>query len=192
MSQVMCGKIRHFYEFSDFRLDVENPSLWLNDSLVSVPPKALELLTLLVRHHDAVVSREELLETVWRDTFVEEGNINYTVSLLRKTLGEKAKGELQFIQTVPKRGYRFIADVREVVEGAADEKAPTPNLIADSSDAIPDSEPKPQIRWHLLGMILLGLFLMTSFAFWSKVDERGGFRASPSRRGTSEAWRFCL
>ena len=174
MSQVMCGKIRHFYEFSDFRLDVENPSLWLNDSLVSVPPKALELLTLLVRHHDAVVSREELLETVWRDTFVEEGNINYTVSLLRKTLGEKAKGELQFIQTVPKRGYRFIADVREVVEGAADEKAPTPNLIADSSDAIPDSEPKPQIRWHLLGMILLGLFLMTSFAFWSKVDERGG------------------
>ena len=174
MSQAMSGKIRHFYEFSDFRLDAENPSLWLNDRLVSVPPKALEMLTLLVSHRDAVVSREELLETVWRDTFVEEGNINYTVSLLRKTLGEKVKGELQFIQTVPKRGYRFIADVREVVESEADEKATTPNLIADSSDAIPAGEPKPQIRWHLLGIFLLGLSLTTSFAFWWKVDERGG------------------
>ncbi len=178
MSQVMCGKIRHFYEFSDFRLDAENPSLWLNDRLVSMPPKALELLTLLVRHHDTVVSREELLETVWRDTFVEEGNINYTVSLLRKALGEKAKGELQFIQTVPKRGYRFVADVREVIESEAD-KITAPNPIAGlpitkPPDVALTNEPTSQVRWHLLGIVFLGLFLLTSLAFWWKDAARRG------------------
>lgn len=179
MSQAMCGKIRHFYEFSNFRLDAENPTLWLDDRLVSVPPKALEMLTLLVRRHRAVVSREELLEAVWRDTFVEEGNINYTVSLLRKTLGERAKGELQFIQTVPKRGYRFVADVREVTESEADEIAAPPSLaglpVAETTDAAPVNQRTSRIRWHLLGIVVLGLFFLTCLGFWWRTDNRGGF-----------------
>ena len=67
----MSSKTGHFYEFSNFRLDAENPTRWLNESLVPLPPKALEMLALLVRRHNAVVSREELLETVWRDTIDE-------------------------------------------------------------------------------------------------------------------------
>src|SRR5215207_1755948 len=90
------------YKFGDFRLETRSPALWLGAGLVPLPPKALEVLTLLVSRHPAVVSREELLEEVWRDTFVEEGNINYTVSLLRKTLGEHDRGQAQFIQTIPK------------------------------------------------------------------------------------------
>lgn len=108
----MSGKNGQFYEFSNFRLDAEHPSLWLNDKLVSLPPKALELLILLVERGGEIVSREELLETIWRDTFVEESNINYTISLLRKTLDERHKAA--FIQTVPKRGYRFVAPIRSI------------------------------------------------------------------------------
>src|ERR1044072_3974954 len=123
----MSNKNGHHYEFGDFRLDPELPSLWRDEQLVPLPPKALEMLVLLVRQRDSIVSREELLETVWRDTFVEEGNINYTVSLLRKTLDKDDKG--RFIQTVPKRGYRFVADV---VEAAANGHA---------ENAIPNVEP---------------------------------------------------
>ena len=80
----MSDKIKHFYEFEDFRLDANNPSLWRGDGLISMSPKALETLILLVKKKGEIVSREELIETVWKDTFVEEGNINYTISLLRK------------------------------------------------------------------------------------------------------------
>ena len=119
----MSNKNGHRYEFGDFRLDSEPPSLWRDESLVALPPKALEMLLLLVRRRDIIVSREELLDTVWRDTFVEEGNINYTVSLLRKTLDKDDKG--RFIQTVPKRGYRFVADVLEVsANGHAENAVP--------------------------------------------------------------------
>src|SRR5687767_910535 len=102
----MSSNIKHFYEFDEFRLDAENPSLWRGGELVTIFPKSLEVLILLVRNHGEIVSREKLLDTVWNDTFVEESNITYTVSQLRKTLGQNENGG--FIQTVPKRGYRFI------------------------------------------------------------------------------------
>lgn len=104
----------HFYEFGAFRLDAENHGLWLDGKLVPIAPKTLDVLILLIRHQGNIVSREELLETIWRDTFVEEANINYTVSQLRKTLIENSPGGGPFVQTIPKRGYRFVADVREV------------------------------------------------------------------------------
>jgi DNA-binding winged helix-turn-helix (wHTH) protein len=89
----MSHKIKHFYEFGEFRLDAETPSLWREGELVHIFPKALEVLVLLVSKHGDIVSREELLKTVWRDAFVEESNITYTVSRLRKTLDENGKAE---------------------------------------------------------------------------------------------------
>jgi len=139
----MSIKNGHRYQFGDFRLDSEPPSLWRNESLVPLPPKALEMLLLLVRRRDIIVSREELLDTVSRDTFVEEGNINYTVSLLRKVLDKDDKG--RFIQTVPKRGYRFVADVLEVSSNGHGE-----NVVRNIEAAIPTEQPKPKIRWHFI------------------------------------------
>lgn len=107
----MSPNTERIYEFEGFRLDANNPSLWREGELVSISPKALEILILLVQKKGEIVSREDLLETVWKDSFVEEGNINYTVSLLRKTLGNK-----DLIQTVPRRGYRFQADVKQISE----------------------------------------------------------------------------
>lgn len=161
----MSNKNGHRYEFGDFRLDSEPPSLWRDESLVPLPPKALELLLLLVRQREIIVSREELLATVWRDTFVEEGNINYTVSLLRKTLDKDDKG--RFIQTVPKRGYRFVADVREVSANGHAE-----NAVRNVEEvAIPTEQLKPKIRWHLIGLVLLGVLFVTGFVTWRSLDN---------------------
>jgi DNA-binding winged helix-turn-helix (wHTH) protein/TolB-like protein/Flp pilus assembly protein TadD len=165
----MSNKNGHRYEFGDFRLDPERPSLWRDDTLVPLPPKALEMLLLLVRRRDSIVSREELLNAVWRDTFVEEGNINYTVSLLRKTLDKDDKG--RFIQTVPKRGYRFVADVLEVSANGHRENA-VPNVEdAIPADAISTEQAKPKIRWHLLGIVLLGVLFVSGFVIWQRLEE---------------------
>lgn len=158
----MSGRNGQFFEFDRFRLNAANPGLWRGDELIALPPKALELLILLVGRHGEIVSREEVLEAVWRDTFVEEANINYTVSLLRKTLDSNDKA--RFIQTVPKRGYRFVADVREVRENGDAEfynpTEPAPN------------PPKARVRWHFIGIILLGIFFLTSFAMWWRMTDQ--------------------
>lgn len=176
----MSSKNGQFYEFGDFRLDSEPPGLWLDGRLVPLSPKALEMLVLLVRRRDTIVSREELLETVWRDTFVEEGNINYTVSLLRKTLDKEDKG--RFIQTVPKRGYRFVADVCEVARAASEANSLPPPAANESHTAVsaPVAPPKSQIRWHFLGIVLLGVFFLTSFSFWWNTNDRRGLSGTPA------------
>jgi DNA-binding winged helix-turn-helix (wHTH) protein/TolB-like protein len=174
----MSHKIKHFYEFGGFRLDAETPSLWREGELVQIFPKPLEILVLLVGRRGAVVSREELLENIWQDVFVEESNITYNVSLLRKTLDENGKN--RFIQTVPKRGYRFAGDIREVAEN--DAKAEIPAAERDLFAPVEQPEtlrryaereeqqPPPKVPVHrrFIGIILLGLLLATGFiARWS-------------------------
>ena len=179
----MFDKIKHYYEFDEFRLDAGNPGLWHEGKLVSIPPKVLEILILLVEKRGEIVSREDLMETVWKDTFVEEGNINYTVSLLRKTLDEHDKNH--FIQTVPKRGYRFTADVREVgvqSNGFSRENPPRTDF-GFTPQAVTPTAPKAQIRWHFIAIILLGLLLVSSFAAWWKFgDQKGLSSVSVSER----------
>ena len=183
----MFDKIKHFYEFDEFRLDAGNPGLWREGKLVSIPPKVLETLLLLVEKRGEIVSREDLMEMIWKDTFVEEGNITYTVSLLRKTLDEHDKNH--FIQTIPKRGYRFTADVREVSENGKIVPIVQNNDFSRDSAAIITTQgvtptaPKAQIRWHFIGIILLGLLFVLSFASWWKFgDQRGLSSVSVTER----------
>ena len=159
---IMSNNVKHFYEFDEFRLDAENHSLWRGGELVPIFPKALEILVLLVGKKGEVVSREELLETVWCDCFVEEANITYTISQLRKTLGGN-----NHIQTIPKHGYRFTAEVVQS-NGFSREKSPR-----FAGDFTPEGVTLNPIRWHFIGIILLGLFFVTSFALWWNFDERG-------------------
>ncbi len=152
----MSPKIKHFYEFEDFRLDAANPGLWRGDELISISPKALETLLLLVANKGEIVSREDLIETVWKDTFVEEGNINYTISLLRKTFENK-----DIIKTIPRHGYRFTSQVNEVSNNGVF----IPNLNTDH----PAPAPKTSgVLWILGLSVLIGLLFVASFAyFWS-------------------------
>ncbi len=109
----MSRPIKHLYEFGPFRLDPDKPCLWRDGEPVALTPKAVETLLILVRESGRLVEREELMNAIWPNTFVEDGNLNFNVSVLRKALGTDESGE-QYIQTVPRRGYRFRAEVREV------------------------------------------------------------------------------
>jgi Tol biopolymer transport system component/DNA-binding winged helix-turn-helix (wHTH) protein len=105
--------------FGPFRLDVSEQVLLRDGRKVRLTPKVLSVLHVLVEHRGRLVDKETLLQTVWADSFVEEGALNRSVSVLRKALGDTAL-ESQYIETVPKRGYRFIAAVTEVADGTGE------------------------------------------------------------------------
>lgn len=110
---------KRIYEFEPFRVDAEERVLWRDGQPVSVTPKAFEILLALVERSGHLVEKDELMKRVWPDTFVEEANLANNISLLRKLLGE-VSDSTRFIQTVPKRGYRFTADVRELRDDNAE------------------------------------------------------------------------
>jgi len=111
-SGVKGSGVRKVYRFGPFRTDPEGNRLWDGDQPVPLTPKVFQLLTFLIENRDRVVSKKELLETIWPDCVVTEANVTQNVSTLRKALQE---GELEhkFIATFPKKGYRFVADVVE-------------------------------------------------------------------------------
>jgi DNA-binding winged helix-turn-helix (wHTH) protein/TolB-like protein/Tfp pilus assembly protein PilF len=114
----MPNAVRHFYEFGQFRLDADKHRLLRDGEVVQLSPKAIDILLLLVQNPDKPLEREALLQAVWADTFVEDANLTVAVSHLRRALGQNGEpGE--YIETVPRVGYRFVADVREVREAPA-------------------------------------------------------------------------
>jgi DNA-binding winged helix-turn-helix (wHTH) protein/TolB-like protein/Tfp pilus assembly protein PilF len=111
----MNSKNGHLREFGKFRLDAEKRVLWFEEKPVNLALKEIEMLCVLTERGGEVVTKGELLERVWRDSFVEESNLSRHVYVLRKTF--KDLGETDLIQTVPRRGYRFAGEVREIPNG---------------------------------------------------------------------------
>ncbi len=114
------------YEFGPFTVQPAERLLVRGDRAVSLTPKAFDLLIQLVDRPGQLVGKHELMAALWPDTFVEEANLAYTMSALRKALGDGQSGE-QYIQTVPTRGYRFVAPVtrRQSASAASEGVAPT-------------------------------------------------------------------
>jgi Tol biopolymer transport system component/DNA-binding winged helix-turn-helix (wHTH) protein len=111
----MSNKIKRLYEFDDFRVDPEQKCLWRGDDLVSLTPKAFETLVVLLENKGRVVDKDTLLSRIWADTYVEEATLAQNISTLRRTLTIQANGK-PFIETVPRRGYRFVGEVREILD----------------------------------------------------------------------------
>jgi DNA-binding winged helix-turn-helix (wHTH) protein/tetratricopeptide (TPR) repeat protein len=127
---------KHFYEFGPFRLDVGLNRLEREGQVLPLPPKAFDLLVLLARNTDRVLPKSELIETLWPNTFVEEANLTQHVYTLRKALGDQPNGE-PYIDTVPRRGYRLAAIVRQ---GSRDVPARDPTAaVSPVSTAAPAS-----------------------------------------------------
>lgn len=103
-----------FYEFGPFQLDVQKHRLLREGEIIPLTPKAVETLLMLVQHQGKLVERDELMNTVWQDAFVEDSNLTVTISMLRKVLEQTGEGK--YIETVPRLGYRFVASVREVID----------------------------------------------------------------------------
>jgi len=130
------GEATRFYEFGPFRIDVANRFLLRDGNILPLSIKAFDLLLVLVKHRGDVVEKTDLMRQVWSDSFVEEGNLSHHVFMLRKQLGDQ-EHEHAYIETIPRRGYRFAADVREthgdaaqVAEALVTTRAPRRAIIA--------------------------------------------------------------
>ena len=102
---------REVYQFGPYQLDASLNRLCCGHETITIPPKTFDLLLLLVRNHHRVIPKTEVMETLWPNTFVDEGNLTQHVYTLRKALGDRPDGR-PYIETVPRRGYRLAADVR--------------------------------------------------------------------------------
>jgi len=120
----MLEQSRHIYEFGPFRLIPEEQQLLRDDQPVPLTPKSFDLLVVLVENSGHLIEKGELLKRIWPDSFVEEANLSVNMSALRRALGE-GPNEHQYIETVPRRGYRFVASVKkrgnEIIEPSSTE-----------------------------------------------------------------------
>jgi len=141
----MNGAAPQFYDFGPFRMDLTEHVLLREGKPVALTPKAFDTLLMLVRNSGRIVEKDELLKIIWPDTFVEEATLAQNVFTLRKALGG-SEGE-QYIQTIPKRGYRFVAAVTEVSDespgvglgqlGTETENTPDGETLARSLAVLP-------------------------------------------------------
>ena len=195
----MNGNPRFEYEFGPFHLDEKERRL-LRDGAELVlrengrderlPPKAFDLLLALVKRRDHILRREELFETLWPDTFVDDNRLSDNISTLRRFLGDRPKNS-HYIETIPKHGYRFVAEVREVggqleqtriVIGEESEMASVDSLDSGGHDfgtpALPPAAVSRRRQDSLLiaaGCLLLGaLAVVAYFALRSKTPPPGG------------------
>jgi TolB-like protein/Tfp pilus assembly protein PilF len=125
---------KHSYEFGPFRIEQGERLLRRGTEVIPLAPKAIETLLVLAASGGRVVEKNELIQRVWPDTFVEEGGLARNISLLRKVLGE-GPDDHQYIETIPRRGYRFVAPVSESREDRAASRSlavlPLANLSND-------------------------------------------------------------
>jgi len=134
----MLLPVNHFYRFGKFTVDTGQKVLWCADQPVRVTPKVFDTLLILLQTPRRIVEKEELMNRLWPDVFVEETNLTFNIQQLRKALGDSAQQPL-YIETVPRRGYRFIAAVEE---GLAETIWPNSQSSALAEPA-PTSPPPP-------------------------------------------------
>ena len=109
----MSLETKDFYDFGDFRLDLSEKVLLRDGKFIPITPKVFETLCVLVEGAGHTIEKDEMMQRIWQDRFVEESNLTFNIKMLRKALGDDAS-KPTFIETVPRRGYRFIAEVRRV------------------------------------------------------------------------------
>jgi Tol biopolymer transport system component/DNA-binding winged helix-turn-helix (wHTH) protein len=177
-------------EFGPFRLDKSTRKLLRDGQPVPITPKAFDLLQLLVQSGGRVVEKEELIDSLWADSFVEEGNLKVTVSMLRKALEEGAGGT-RYIETVPRKGYRFAANVKEFLDNGQElvVRETTRSSITieqDESLILPGSTSAKlliaRLRIHrrgaamLVGLVILAVLALTSYQLFAALKSRPVFQ----------------
>jgi TolB-like protein/DNA-binding winged helix-turn-helix (wHTH) protein/tetratricopeptide (TPR) repeat protein len=158
------------YEFGPFTLDPAEKSLRRDGQPVSITPKSFDLLVVLAENRGRLMTKEALLEQVWPDSFVEEANLSVKMSELRRTLGE-SPNDNEYIETVPRRGYRFVADVVERSaneNGASDSSqqargAAPPRTVSDPVQNMPYAGP----RWALIAVAAIFVIAVAgAYYYW--------------------------
>ncbi|MFQ5696299.1 MAG: transcriptional regulator, partial [Terriglobia bacterium] len=117
------------YRFGEFRLDPAAARLVRGEQDIELPPKAFQVLAYLVEHRERVVPKQQLVETIWRDTFVTDDALVQAITTIRRALGDSAE-EPRFIRTRPRLGYQFIAPVRSDSQPVSAARPAVPTSIA--------------------------------------------------------------
>jgi TolB-like protein/DNA-binding winged helix-turn-helix (wHTH) protein/Tfp pilus assembly protein PilF len=164
----MVTQNSHVYEFGPFRLIPEERQLLRHDQPVPLTPKSFDLLLALVENSGHLIEKDELMKRVWPDSFVEEANLSVNMSVLRRALGEGPNDD-QYVQTVPRRGYRFVADVKE-------------RWYENGQKAI--ASPRPYVlvhRWPLI--LLLSLLIVAALAAFGsrRLRQRAATAVNPGQ-----------
>ena len=128
----------NFYLFGEFVLDPSRRALSRADSPISLTPKAFDVLIFLVQNPNRLVTKEELLQAVWGDTFVEEGNLTQYISHLRKALGDNSE-DTRLIVTIARKGYQFTGNV--TVAEAPDTAKPAAVQASTTESSLADTQP---------------------------------------------------
>src|ERR1041385_8043151 len=151
VKEAVTGGRRRFYEFGSFRLDPNRHRLFCGDEIVALSPKAIQTLILLVENRGKLLERETLMDALWPDVIVEDANLTVAVSQLRKALNQN--GDIaEFIETIPRVGYRFVADICEVIEEPAPlipeerTRSQTIKPIADNGETYGTSTAPPELQ----------------------------------------------
>src|SRR5215204_1234310 len=110
--EFMTQQKQGIYEFYDFQLDIGKGVLLRDGQPVTLQWKTFELLCVLVKSNGNLITRDELMNELWAETFVEDNNLSQHIRALRRALGENGNSGAKFIETVPRRGYRFLSEVR--------------------------------------------------------------------------------
>ncbi len=180
----MSSIINDLYEFGEFRMDVQKRSLWRGEHLVPLTPRAFDLLLALVRSEvrsevpnggqikGSGLTKDELLQTVWSGSIVEESNLTQTIFVLRKALGDTP--EQRYILTIPGVGYRFAADVTRVGQ----KEAAAANIDDSSRNPLKNSSPR---RWLFSGTAIV-LLLVTLGAYFYWLRSQNAKHAPMGRR----------
>src|SRR4030095_1773596 len=165
----MSKQAKLFYLFGPFRIDVAERLLRRDGESIPLTPKAFDLLLMLVENKGHLLEKDELMKMLWPNTFVEEANLSNNISQLRKALSMDPVH--QYIETVPRRGYRFIADVTEL--------SPTPEIASgghpdkaherkESIASISDASRQSTVFWFALAVVALLALGPVIYYFWPK------------------------
>lgn len=167
-----------FYRFGEFALYPVERLLLKKNQPISTTPKVFDLLLFLVENQGRLLTKNEILDKVWADSVVEESTLARTVSMLRKTLGSDPN---EFVETVPKKGYRFITEAVLITSSnnSEIEKIPLPEIsVLENQPPLGNKSAKNDRRWAIG---LLAVFLLAMLAIWAW-QFRGNSNASPNEK----------
>src|SRR5262245_46296627 len=118
MMRTMSRRARRFYEFGDYCIDLKDRELKRNGEPIPLTLKGFDLLLTLIENRGRIIEKDALLDAVWPDSFIAQNNLVQQISILRRALGD-SRDAPHYIETISKRGYRFIAEVREAIDEGA-------------------------------------------------------------------------
>jgi Tol biopolymer transport system component/DNA-binding winged helix-turn-helix (wHTH) protein len=165
----MINGQKRLYEFGQFCVDSGERLLLRNGAVVPLPPRVFDTLLLLVRNSGRALDKDALMKELWPDTFVEEVNLAQHISLLRKALGESPT-EPQYIETIPRRGYRFLAKVSEIVDA---------RTRPDAAAAQPSRRARLSVRAPLALVFFASGFVVALLLVRARPTEISPYRFTP-------------